>query len=44
MTHTDQDLQEDREAERRWRRGSLEMLIIFMVLLGFWVGIDLLMQ
>jgi uncharacterized membrane protein len=44
MTDADQELQEDREAERRWRRGSIEMLIIFMVLLGFWAGINLLTQ
>ena len=42
MTNTDHEL--DREAERRWQRGSLEMVIIFMVLLGFSVVISLLMQ
>ena len=42
MTHTDHEL--DRESERRWRRGSIEMLVIFMVLLGFGAVIELLMQ
>jgi len=39
MTVADRELQEKREAEdlkRRWRQGSIEMLIIFLVLLGFW--------
>ena len=47
MTRIDRELQEKREAEdlqRRWRRGSIEMLVIFRVLLGFWAGINLLTQ
>jgi hypothetical protein len=46
-TTTHLELIEKREAEeleRRWRRGSIEMLVIFLVLLGFWVGISLLTQ
>ena len=38
MTRIDRELQEKREAEdlqRRWRQGSIEMLIIFLVLLAF---------
>jgi hypothetical protein len=38
---TDANHELDREAERRWRRGSIEMVIIFMVLAGFSVGIFL---
>jgi hypothetical protein len=47
MTDIDRELREEREAkdlEYRWRRGSIEMLIIFLVLLGFWAGINLLTQ
>jgi hypothetical protein len=47
MTDTYRELQDKREAEdleRRWRRGSIEMLVIFLVLLGFWAGISLLTQ
>jgi hypothetical protein len=47
MTDTHRELREEREAkdlEHRWRRGSIEMLVIFLVLLGFWAGISLLTQ
>jgi hypothetical protein len=47
MTNTYRELQDEREAEdleRRWRKGSIEMLVIFLVLLGFWAGISLLTQ
>jgi len=44
MTVTDHEAQEAEELERRWRRGSIEMLVIFLVLLGFWAGISLLTQ
>jgi hypothetical protein len=47
MTDTYRELQDKLEAEdleRRWRRGSIEMLVIFLVLLGFWAGISLLTQ
>jgi hypothetical protein len=42
-----QELLEKRETEdleRRWRQGSIEMLVIFLVLVGFWAGISLLTQ
>jgi hypothetical protein len=48
MTDTDREVtdQEDREAEaleRRWRRGSVAMLVTFLVILGvFCAGIYLL--
>ena len=44
MTVTDQKAQEAEELERRWRRGFIEMLVVFLVLLGFWAGISLLTQ
>jgi len=42
-----QELVEKRETEdleRRWRRGYIEMLVVFLVLAGFWAGISLLTQ
>ena len=36
--------QEAEELERRWRRGYIEMLVVFLLLLGFWAGISLLTQ
>jgi fatty acid desaturase len=44
MTVTDQQAQEAEELERRWRRGFIEMLVVFLLLLGFWAGISLLTQ
>ena len=43
MTVTDQE-QEAEDLERRWQRGFIEMLVVFLVLLGFWAGISLLTQ
>jgi hypothetical protein len=44
MTDTHRELLEQRDLDRRWRRGSIEMLVIFLVLVGFWAGISLLTQ
>jgi len=44
MTVTEQQAQEAEELERRWRRGFIEMLVVFLLLLGFWAGISLLTQ
>jgi fatty acid desaturase len=44
MTVTDQEAQEAEELERRWRGGFIEMLVVFLVLLGFWAAISLLTQ
>jgi len=47
MTVTHRELLEKREAEdleQRWRRGSIEMFVVFLALLGFWAGISLLTQ
>jgi len=44
MTVTDQQAQEAEELERPWRWGFIEMLVVFLVLLGFWAGISLLTQ
>jgi hypothetical protein len=41
MTDTDRELQEDRN--RRWRQGSIVMLVVALVAVGlFWAGIYLL--
>jgi hypothetical protein len=44
VTDTDREQREAEDLERRWRRGFIEMLIIFLVLLCFWAGISLLTQ
>ena len=42
MTDTHRELLEQRDLDHRWRKGSIEMLVIFVVLLCFWAGISLL--
>jgi hypothetical protein len=41
MTDTHRELLEQL-LDRRWRKGFIEMLVIFLVLLCFWAGISLL--
>ena len=44
MTFSDREKREAEDLERRWRQGSIEMLVIFLVLVGFWAGVSLLTQ